>query len=321
MSGNLFSISPHSTLAAKVANFPENVYNFNQGDYLTTLMTILLGNSGTGQLKNIQTVARLGQEIIEFENLDNILGQIFNMRRNSSEIYSFASNPFIDQLLQNNWEEIISKDAKYRERLLGAAEAYQTGANIWAILTLCEALSGIKFYVVEGWRTPGYGRTGLDQSQEIVLIPLLDNGGLFVWNQSKKHAILQVIQNIIPSNFTISFGTPNNILTNVPLTGVNINGSEPSSYSEYFYLQPAVTANGITTPANVPAGAETRYWLINNKQTIAPYFAHIQTEEIVIDQTGNITSVVSTDVNGQGAPSNSVAQSTLQVTATFYGAQ
>ena len=54
MSGNLFSISPHSTLAAKVANFPENVYNFNQGDYLTTLMTILLGNSGTGQLKNIQ---------------------------------------------------------------------------------------------------------------------------------------------------------------------------------------------------------------------------------------------------------------------------
>jgi len=321
MSGNLFSISPHSTLAAKVANFPENVYNFNQGDYLTTLMTILLGNSGTGQLKNIQTVARLGQEIIEFENLDNILGQIFSMRRNSSEIYSFASNPFIDQLLQDDWEEIVSKDAKYRERLLGAAEAYQNGATLWAILTLCEALSGIKFYVVEGWRTPSYGRTGIDHSQEIVLMPLLDNNGLFVWNQSKKHATLQVIQNLIPSNFTISFGNPQNVLTNVPLTGVNVNGSEPSSYSEYFYLQPNVTANGIATPANIPAGSETRYWLTNNKQVIAPYFAHLQTEEIVIDQTGNITSVVSTDVNGQGAPSNSVAQSTLQVTATFYGAQ
>jgi len=320
MSGNLFPISPHSTLSTKVANFPEDVYNFNEGDYLTTLMTILLGNSGTGQLKNIQTVARLGQEIIEFDNLDNILGQIFNVPRYWDEIYSIPTNPFIDQLLQEYWQEIVRKDANYRERLLGVAEAYQNGATLWAILTLCEALSGFQFYVVEGWRTTGYGRAGINSAQEIVLIPLSD-GNFFKWDQSKAQAILYTIQSLIPSNFIISFGAVQNTLTPVTLSGVTVSGSEPAGYSEYFYLQPAVTAYNINTPTNIPLGAETRYWLIDGMEVPAPYFAHLQTQEILIDVTGNIASVTSTDNNGTGAPSNAVANSTLQVTATIYGAQ
>lgn len=330
MAGNIFAISPHSTLASKVSNFPEDVYDFNEGDFITTLMTILLGNSGTGQLKNIQTVARLGQEIIEFDNLDNILGQIFNMKRLSSEIYSFATNPFIDQLQQTQWQEIVRKDANYRERLLGAAEAYQNGATLWAILTLCEASCGIDFYVVEGWRTSGYGRKGVDGGQEIVLIPLLDSNGFFTWDQSKAQAILGVIQNIIPNNFIISFGTPQKTLTQVPFTpatvsGLDMNGNptmvEPAGYSEYFYLQPLVTAQNIVTPTNVPIGASTRYWLINGMQVSAPYFAHLQTQEIVIDVTGNISNVACTDLNGTNGPAESVAQPTLQVTSTLYGAQ
>jgi len=320
MAGNIFAISPHSTLASKVTNFPEDVYNFNEGDFLTTLMTILLGNSGTGQLKNIQTVARLGQEIIEFDNLDNILGQIFNMKRLSSEIYSFATNPFIDQLQQTQWQEIVRKDADYRERLLGAAEAYQTGATLWAILTLCEASCGMRFYAVEGWRTPGYGRSGVNGGQEIVLLPLSD-GSFFTWNQSKAQAILQVIQNIIPNNFIISFGPVQNTMTQVPFNATTVSGTTPSGYSEYFYLQPLVTAQNIITPTNIPIGASTRYWLMNGMQVPAPYFAHLQTQEIVIDVTGNISNVTSTDLNGVNAPGESVAQPTLQVTSTLYGAQ
>jgi hypothetical protein len=330
MPGNLFAISPHSTLATKVANFPEDVYTFDEDDNLTTLMTILLGNSGTGQLRNIQTVARLGQEIIEFDNLDNILGQIFNMRRLSSEIYSFATNPFIDQLEQTQWQEIVRKDANYRERLLGAAEAYQNGATLWAILTLCEASTGMQFYVAEGWRTSEYGRSGVNHGQEIVLIPLSD-GSFFTWDQSKAQAILQVIQNIIPSNFIVSFGPVQNTMTQVPLTPATVSGYdinnvasstlEPAGYSEYFYLQPLVTAQNIVTPSVIPIGASTRYWLVNGMQVVAPYFAHLQTQEALIDVTGNIASVSCTDLNGTNAPSESVAQPTLQVTATLYGAQ
>jgi len=281
---------------------------------------MLLGNSGTGQLKNIQTVARLGQEIIEYSNLDNILGQILGISRISSEIYSFATNPFIDQLLNTQWEEVALKDAKYRERLLGAAEAFQTGATLWAILTLCEALTSVKFYAVESWRTPGYGRSGVNSGQEIVLIPLVDNS-FYTWDQSKAQAILKAITTILPSQFVVSFGTPYKTLNPVALTATVVSGSTPSGYSEYFYLQPTVTANNIYTPGTIPAGAQTRYWLQKNQKSVAPYFSHLQTEELVIDLTGNIVNVTSTDNNGSGAPSNSVALSTLQVTATLYGAQ
>ena len=228
MAGNSFPVQLHPTFFQKVRNFPVDVYNFNDTDNITTLMKILLGNSGTGQLRNLQLAAKITQQTIEFSNLDNIMGQILNVRRISPEIYSFATNPFIDQLTTTQWQEIITKDGSYRERLLGAAEAFQNGCNLWCILILCEALTQIKFYAVESWRTPGYGRSSINQGEEVVLIPLIDNS-FFTWDQSKKTTILQVIQKLMPTNFKISFGSP--IKTFTQTSGSYITAS---GYSEFF---------------------------------------------------------------------------------------
>jgi len=319
MSGNLFSIDPHSTLAQKVKNFPENVYSFNEGDNLTTLMTILLGNSGTGQLKNLQTAARIGQQYIEYSNLDTILGDILHVSRVSNEIYSFPTNPFLDQLTDAQWQEVIHKDAAYRERLLGTSEAYQIGPTLWGVLTLAEALTQLNFYVVESWRTSGYGRNGVNKNQEIVLIPMSDTvsgtGGLFNWDQSKVNAILNSIQSLTYGNFEISFAK-NPIKTFSQVSGTYV---AASGYSEYYHLPKVVSANTINTPSNIPAGGSTRYWLSNNSNNLAPYFSHLQTQEISIDVTGNISSASTSDLSE--LISNSIAPSSLSVTATIYGAQ
>jgi len=322
MAGNLFPINLHSTFLQKVSNFPEQVYNFNDGDNLTTLMKILLGNSGTGQLNNIQLVARLSQQQIEFSNLDNILGIILDISRSSSEIYKFSTNPFIDQLLQTQWQEVITKDASYRERLLGAAEAFQIGCTLWGIITLCEALTQMNFYVVESWRTPGYGRA-INSQKEIVLIPLVDNNSFFTWDQSKAYLILQTIQKILFFDMQISFGTP--ITTFTTYSGANVTVTTsgvtavPSGYCNYFYLQPTVNSTQISTPATITPGSNTRYWVQNNANTQAPWFAHLQTQETSIDLTGNIISATSSD----NAPSvnQSIANSLMEVTSTMYGAQ
>lgn len=315
MAGNIFPVSPHSTFVKKVQNFPEELYNFNDSDDLTTLMKILLGNSGTGQLNNLQLVARLGQQVIEFSNLDTILGIILNLKRSSSEIYSFATNPFIDQLSDSQWQEVITKDASYRERLLGAAESFQAGATAWAVVTLCEAITQMEFYAVESWRTSGYGRTGVDKGQEIVLIPLIDNASFFTWDQSKANTILNVISKIVPSQFIISFGTPKQTFTNTPFSYVATSGG----YSEYFHLTITVNSSSISTPSTIQPGASTRYWIKNNGNSVAPHFAHLQTQEISIDLTGNISNVVSTDVVGM--PSDSVSNPSIKVTSTMYGNQ
>lgn len=320
MAGNLLPIDPHVTFINKVSNFPDNIYYFNEGDDLTTLMKILLGNSGTGQLRNLQTAARLAQQQIEFSNLDEILGMILDVKRLSSEIYSFSTNPFIDQLSSSNWQEIIKKDANYRERLLGAAEAFQAGATAWSIITLCEAMSGIKFYATESWRTPGYGRAqanGISSDIEIVLIPIVD-GTFFSWDQAKAHAILNAVSKIIPSNFVVSFGKPISNFVQVPLSYVAASG-----YSEYFFLQPTITAIKLNAPANIPPGSETRYWLQNGGNVEAPFFAHLNTQEVSIDMTGNIVTVSTTNsgLNNASYTYNSLSAPTLEVTSTIYGAQ
>jgi hypothetical protein len=334
MAGNTFPVNLHSTFSEKVRNFPDDIYNFNDGDNLTTLMKILLGNSGTGQLRNLQIAAKISQQYLEYSNLDYILGQILNVQRISPEIYSFATNPFIDQLTDSQWQEVRIKDSNYRERLLGAAEAFQTGCTLWGIKTLCEALTGLKFYVVESWRTPGYGRSTtysgsdtssvagnypgvLDPAQEIVLIPILDstnNSGTFTWDQSKKQAILQSIYLIGFANFSFSFGAPIQNLTQYPLSYVVASG-----YSENFLLQPTVTSNLINTPSTIAPGAGTRYWIKNNTNNIAPYFSHLQTQEETIDMTGNIISANVSDLSSY--ISSSIANPSLQVTSTVYGAQ
>ena len=334
MAGNTYSLALHSTFLEKVKNFPDDIYNFNDGDNLTTLMKILLGNSGTGQLRNLQIAASIGQQTLEYSNLDTILGTILNVKRVAPEIYSFATNPFIDQLTNTQWQEVRIKDSNYRERLLGAAEAFQTGCTLWGIKTLCEALTQVKFYVVESWRTPGYGRSttysgtdtssvtgtypaALNPANEIVLIPILDstnNSGVFTWDQSKKQTILQTIQQLGFANFQFSFGAPLANLTQTPLTYVAASG-----YSEYYFLQPTVNTTMISTPSTLVPGSQTRYWLKNNTNNVAPYFSHLQTQEISIDLTGNIVSANVSDLSS--GISASIANPSLSVTSTVYGAQ
>lgn len=315
MAGNLVSTDPHSTFIKKVSNFPDNLYSFDDNNNITTLMKILLGNSGTGQLRNIQTVARLAQQHIEFSNLDSILGEILSISRVSSEIYSFSTNPFIDQLTSDQWDEVDSKDSKYRERLLGAAEAFQTGATVWSIMTLCQAMAGMKFYVTESWRTPGLGRSGVDSKREVVLIPILDSTQtVFKWDQGKAQAIINAAKKIIGANLIISFGQP---LLN--LVNTNATTASGSDTSEYFFMQPTVMSSSLSTPTNIQNGSHTRYWLTPGQSSVAPFFAHLQTQEVSIDVTGNIINVSSTDT--VGVPYNAVASPSLQVTSTVYGAQ
>jgi hypothetical protein len=322
MSGNIIPLWSHLTFEQKISNFPDNIYNFDEGDYLTSLMKILLGNSGTGQLRNTQNSARITQNYAEFSNLDEIMGNILNIKRVSSEMYSFATNPFIDQLTTTQWDEVIRKDSSYRERLMGAAESFQLGATIWALMELCEALTEIKFYVLEGWRNPGNGRSGLDGNREIVLYPILDTGNYFKWNQGKANRILSVIHKIVPADMVVSFGNSKVKMQTITISGVTVNTNyvtQPIVYPEYFNLNLQVSAPSITTPTYIPPGASTRYWLTEGLNTNAPIFAHLQTQEASIDLTGSISSVISTDQVGY--PYNSVALPIIEVTSTVYGAQ
>lgn len=314
----------------KVRNFPDNVYNFNPLDNLTKIMSVLLGAAGTGQLDEIYTAARINQENLEFSDLDNILGVLLNARRLASEMYQTTSNPFIDQLSINNWEDVISKDSAYRERLNGISSSYLQGATPIGLRNVADATDSIENKIVEVWNvtTSGITISGTNYNtrgfgaNETVIIPLVPSDLTF--NNDLQRDTLQSLYNLKPVEniVTIASGTnPYNSLSYVVTSG----------NSEFFYLNRQVIANGVSVPSVAyntnNTALSSRYFLKNNISVEAPQFAHLLAEESTTDVTSNISTIYVTPLNSASATGELPGYTTtlplgnpsLPITATVYG--
>jgi hypothetical protein len=180
MPGNIYSIIIDRTFLEKVANFPDEVYNFNPHDNLTNLMSTLLGAAGTGQLSIVQTAATNTQNLngIEYSDLDLTSSSYLGVDRLTTEQYNSQVNPFIDQLDPAIWDQIHTVDSSFRERLMLILTAIYSGATILGLTLLAESVLNTKVRILERWRYP----TSSDQlkyfktacNTEFVVIPLGD---------------------------------------------------------------------------------------------------------------------------------------------------
>jgi len=342
--GNIISISINQTLLWKVRNFPNNVYNFDPQDNLTSLMKILLGNAGIGQLSALQVAARINQQNLEFSDLDNIMGTMLNTPRLSSEMYSTNTNPFIDQLTPINWDDVLTKDSDYRERLNGVAFSYLRGSTPFGLQSIAESTSGMKFRAIEVWNTTLSGTTisGTNiqtrgfGNNETVLLPLVPSNLNFT--QALKLNVLNSLYNLNTTGSMVTVASGSNPFVQAPysiVSGTN-NFTSSGTYtitsgnSQYFTLNRQVTANNINTPSYVNSSLDLsitgRYWLVNNTKVQAPQFAHLETQEALIDVTQNISTMNVTPISSIGSPSTytvnaPTSSATLSITSTAYGSQ
>lgn len=323
----IYPLNIPQTLPWKVRNFPDNVYNFNPTDNLTQLMNILLGSPGTGQLDRIYTAARINQENLEFSDLDNILGVLLNTRRLVTEMYGIPNNPFTDQITVANWEEVISKDSAYRERLNGVASSFLQGATPLGLRNIANATNSLENNIIEVWNvtTSGITISGTSYNtrgfgvNETVIIPSVP--GDLSFNNDLQRDTLQSLYNLKPVGNIITIAS-----------GINpyntLNYTITSGNSEFFYLKRQVIANGINTPSLVAnTSVNSRYYLKNGENVEAPYFAHLLTEESVTDVTLNIPAVKVIPLSSLSStgelPSYTttlpIGDPSFQVTATIYG--
>jgi hypothetical protein len=326
----VYPLNIPQTLPWKVRNFPDNVYNFNPTDNLTQLMNIALGAAGTGQIDLIFTAARINQENLEFSDLDNILGVLLNTRRLVTEMYNTVNNPFTDQLSISNWEDVISKDSAYRERLNGVSSSHLQGATPLGLRNIANATNSLENKIIEVWNTTTSGVTisgtnyytrGFGKNETLV-IPLVPNDLSF--NNDLQRDTLQSLYNLQPAGniVTISSGiNPYNSFSYIVTSG----------NSEFFYLNRQVIANGVNNPSYTDNVANTtvssRYFLRNNISVEAPQFAHLITEESITDVTLNITAanvipLSSLSSTGELPGYNTtlpIGNPSLPITATVYG--
>jgi streptogramin lyase len=104
-----------------------------------------------------------------------------------------------------------------------------------------------------------------------------------------------------------------------------------SSNSEFFTLNRTVIANNINTPSyainNPNTSVSTRYWLKNGQPQIAPVFAFTNSQEILIDVTTNVSTVLVTPITASGQTLNSystqlpLGSPSLKITSTVFGGQ
>ena len=339
MSGKIIPLSLNQTLGWKVRNFPDDVYGFNTQDKLTILMSILLGQAGTGQLISAQIAAKLNQQNMEFSDLDNILGQILNAPRLVSEIYSLSTNPFIDQLTRSTWQDVVTKDSDYRERLIGIASSFLKGGTVFGIQRIAEATSSFQFRVIEAWQTVASGSvvptviaSGVTSrgfaSNEVLLVPNVPSDLQF--STDIRHQTLMSLNNLKPAGSIVT------VTSGINGFGSAMKYAVVSGNSQFFSFDRTVTANNINQPANSyninDISYAGRYWLQNSQTVLAPNFAHLQSQEGSIDLTENISTVFITPTTTySGVPqfatlptystNDPLGAPTLSITSTIYGAQ
>lgn len=160
---------PDKTVQARLAHFPEELYDLTPGSHLVRLMKALLGESGVGQLRKRNLVAQMQGALTgsSFFDLDRFYGAIFRIGRRTDERLDL--DPTVTPNTPDDWDDIASRDASFRERIMALAKSLPMAGTLPGIQTAAEAIIGCDVDVYETWDlmegsdgSPSVGRTWAD---------------------------------------------------------------------------------------------------------------------------------------------------------------
>src|SRR5437868_6439967 len=137
-----------SALRTQLYRFGDH-YDLSVDSHLFRFMTALAGDGGAGQLKKEMLFPKLQQrlESTYFRDLDRLYGSPLGLPRLSDEIYTV--DPHNDALTQDEWRDVKSRDALYRNRCLTWMRALIAGPTLKGIKLAAEAALGVECDVVE----------------------------------------------------------------------------------------------------------------------------------------------------------------------------
>lgn len=274
-------LSPDLQVAAQLVNFPAGVYDLAPTSLLVHFMTALLGNSGAGQLRKRQMIARLQQALAStrFYDLDSFYGALFGAQRGPSGALpvnpatSLPVNPYGDLASPDAWDQVEAADAAFRERVIQLARAITLGATVPGMQALAEAVTGVQCTVWEVWRllanasgpSPGY------QTWEQVTAQYA------AWSSFPLGTSWQAVEGAVTFGGVMGNGTPNEIIIQPKKSYSSSVADQQQMGADMFgilsvaeVLRPAAslvtvdtTAPAISVPAQPSsAWADSEYWEI-----------------------------------------------------------
>lgn len=144
--------------------FDPDIYDLRSTSHLVRLIKAMTGGAGTGGLKKQMLTARMANvlAITSFTDLDSFYGALFNFNRSSIESLPLKGdgtklNPYTDVATVEQWDDALSRDARYRSRVFQVARAINMGGTISGIRGVCEALLNCEVDIVESWELVDLG--------------------------------------------------------------------------------------------------------------------------------------------------------------------
>jgi hypothetical protein len=142
-------LAPDTPTQTRLSHFSEDLYDLTEGSHLTRFLKAMLGDSGIGQLRKRQLVARLQTMLnsTHFYDLDAFYGALFGAHRGITG--QLPINPYVDQATPDGWDEISTIDAQFREKLLRLARAITMGGTPMGLQAMAEAITGVDCDIYE----------------------------------------------------------------------------------------------------------------------------------------------------------------------------
>lgn len=168
-------IVPDRLVMDRLGHMDPSIYDLRDTSHLVKLLKVMMGGSGAGGLRKQMAVARLQNTFsgMHFLDLDRFYGALFGIQRTQAELQpNFTFDPYSDPASSEEWDDLHSRDASYRGRLIKFAKSIPWGASIMGIKSMAEALCNIECDIYEAW-------DWVDEQNE----GIMNNASLtFTWN-------------------------------------------------------------------------------------------------------------------------------------------
>lgn len=136
----------------RLGHFDPDIYDLRDTSHLMKLLKVLLGGAGVGGLRKQMAVTRMQNSFagMHFLDLDRFYGALFGIKRTRAEtLPSFT--PYTDSATTAEWDDVHSRDASYRDRLVKFAKAIPHGGSYVGLKQMAEALVGVECEIYESW--------------------------------------------------------------------------------------------------------------------------------------------------------------------------
>lgn len=154
-------ILPDRAVIDRLGHMDPELYDLSENSHLMRLLKVLLGGAGVGGLRKQIAVARLQNSFrgMHFLDLDRFYGALFGIRRTQAELMpDFGTlsqpavfDPYTDAAGSDVWDDVHSRDASYRDRLIKFARALPLGGTYAGLRAAAEALLSVECEIYESW--------------------------------------------------------------------------------------------------------------------------------------------------------------------------